>query len=167
MAPGRGTRFLRPTSRYLAEFTLNPNQDRNRRSTGETSVKSLGRLITGATPLSLDGDLRFTDLRDICEAILKQQRKTRNRRFAAYDPFINVEDVCVIDALSRRLDAAIRKGPAVVDMLTTNIDDWDPIAEVLVRMPSGDWRKCLEFHVASIANPTTRVTETQRSSLHD
>ena len=144
-------RNVSPTSGDLAEFTLNPNQDRIRRLTGTSSDNSLGKRITGSTPLAVDGDLLFADLGVICEAILKHYKKGRNRRFAAYDPFVALEDDNIIAALIKKLDAAIQNWPMQVGMLTGDIDDWDRIVDVQVRMPGGDWLKCDDFDVPSIA----------------
>lgn len=144
-------RNVSPMSGDLAEFTLNPNQDRIRRLTGATSDNSLGKRITGATSLAVDGDLLFADLGDICEAILRHHKKTRNQRFAVYDPFVKVEDATIIAALIKKLDNSIQKKPSQIGVLTGNINDWERIDSLQVCMPGGEWLKCADFDVASIA----------------
>ncbi|MGD8450879.1 MAG: TIGR04141 family sporadically distributed protein [Phycisphaerae bacterium] len=149
-------RNVSPMASDLAEFTLNPNRDRIRRLTGASSDKTLGKRITGATPLAVDGDLLFADLGTVCETILSHHTKTRNQRFAAYDPFVKVEATAVIAALIKKLDKAIQNEPARLGILTGNINDWERIDGVQVRMPGGEWLKCDDFDVASIATALSK-----------
>lgn len=135
----------------LAEFTLNPNQDRIRRLAGTSPDKKLGKTLIGSTPLAVDGDLIFADLGMLCERILSHHNGKRNQRFAAYDPFRKVNDDRLIKLLNNKLDVAILRNPASIGILTVNIEDWERIAEVQVWTPGGDWLNCDGFEVISLA----------------